>query len=180
MSTVFLHVGQCGNQLGQSFWQEVDGWYSRPPGWSAPAKPTAATQTSPQLPFSLLDRTLPCVLIDTESKVVKRCSKMGVLSKKVPAEFCISERAGRGNNWAYGYFGGRRAVQSQSGGHSMVECVQECVRKLVEKCDQFTGSVLFHSIAGGTGSGQLLDHPQHEGFLASGWSCFPDPLSLVV
>ena len=160
MSTVFLHVGQCGNQLGEAFWQEVEEWHhgtalkqKRPRG---PVKKLenpalASSASSPHLPFALLEGTLPCVMIDTEPKVVRKCSKSGVLARRVPPEFRIFDRSGRGNNWAYGYRGSPQ--QPPPSGRGLVGSVQECVRKLVEKCDRFTGSVLFHSIAGGTGSG---------------------------
>ena len=171
MSTVFLHVGQCGNQLGEAFWKEVEEWYhgtalkqKRPHGQVKKLeKPTLASSAPSRLPFALLEGTLPCVMIDTEPKVVRRCSKSGILARSVLPEFQVVDRTGRGNNWAYGYHGGPR--QPPPGGRSLVGSVQECVRKLVEKCDRFTGSVLFHSIAGGTGSG--------------GWSTFSIAPSVV-
>ena len=111
-------------------------------------KPTSASSGTVQLPFALLEGTLPCIMVDTEPKVVRKCSKSGILSLQVPPEFRIVDKTGRGNNWACGYSGG-----ATPSGRSLVTSVQECVRKLVEKCDRFTGSMVFHSIAGGTGSG---------------------------
>ena len=104
----------------------------------------------PMMPFSLLDGTLPCILIDTEKKVVKSCCKSGILSRRVPPKSKLVEKCGRGNNWAYGYYGGTK----ESGGLALKDSVQECVRNLVERCDRFMGTVLLHSIAGGTGSGE--------------------------
>ena len=172
MSTAFLHVGQCGNQLGQAFWQETEEWNTL--SFKKTSKQTvsvntstaAASNTKPDTPtFSLLDGTLPCVLIDTEPKVIRKCVKSsGVISRKVPKEFLISEQAGRGNNWAYGYYGRRRRESKPlshtlsylggDGSGTVVDQVKEQLRKLVEKCDRFGGTVLFHSIAGGTGSGK--------------------------
>ena len=183
MSTIFLHVGQCGNQLAQCFWQEAAGWQSPPrPGTvpsisrSVPSGKTsyssskAKSKSSPSTsacPYSLLDGTLPCVLVDTEPKVIRKCTAEGTqLGKTVPPDFRVVERKGRGNNWAYGYFAATkkelvRSRQAQGLGFGvstreqerLVDIVQERVRRLVEKCDRFGGFVQLHSIAGGTGSG---------------------------
>lgn len=183
MSTVFLHVGQCGNQLGQSFWQEVAGWYSptsRPPRVAGTAPPTSKHYSSKKethhtkslarlsTPYSLLDGTIPSVLVDTEPKVIRRCTgEDSVLGKGVPPQFRVAERRGRGSNWAYGYFAATKSMLEggrQTGGimlglceeKSLVDAVQEHIRTLVEKCDRFGGFVQLHSIAGGTGSGMNL------------------------
>ena len=183
MSTVFLHVGQCGNQLGQSFWQEAAGWYSptsRPPRVAGPALPTSK-HCSPKkethhakslarlsTPYSLLDGTIPSILVDTEPKVIRQCTGEGsVLGKGVPEQLRVAERRGRGSNWAYGYFaatkhkleGGRQTGGFRFGvseEKTLVDTVQEHIRALVEKCDRFGGFVQLHSIAGGTGSGMSL------------------------
>ena len=193
MSTVFLHVGQCGNQLGQSFWQEEAEWYSsskpgapatsrstplgRPHSSSKVCKKSSSVSRSAHVSsYSLLDGTLPCVLVDTEHKVLKKCTgEKTRLGKKVPPDFRVMERKGRGNNWAYGYFAakgrvmeGEKLVRGFRFGvgesERLVDTVQECVRKLVEKCDRFGGFVQLHSIAGGTGSGvfspSTLSHSQ--------------------
>ena len=188
MSTVFLHVGQCGNQLGHTFWQEVDEWYSSPnPGvvssipigrhkpsskisnkFSATASSgcTARTCSHPHTPYSLLDGTLPCVLVDTETKVIRKCTgEKTLLGKRIPGEFRVVERGGRGNNWAYGFFsakenraerGGKVKMFTLTEPETLVNKVQECVRRLAEKCDRLGGFVQLHSIAGGTGSGEMF------------------------
>ena len=187
MSTVFLHVGQCGNQLGQSFWREAAEWYSPPtPGvphslgsrstLSGRSKPvsginsaaSSSVSASNTPPYSLLDGTLPCVLVDSETKVVRKCTgEKTMLGKRVPADFRVVERGGRGNNWAYGYFGitgkvmeSEKQVEGFKFGavserERLTNVVWECVRTLVEKCDRFGGFVQLHSVAGGTGSGKL-------------------------
>ena len=160
MSHVFLHIGQCGNQLGQSFWEEMDSWTKVPAtrtSQKTSARPTACRQVATSthlhrlpLPYSLPDGSLPCVLVDSEPKVVQRCARS--LSNRVPKENVIIDKTGRGNNWAYGY-SGRRLSGDQYGPSSLAEQVVECVRRVVERCDRCMGTVLFHSLAGGTGSG---------------------------
>lgn len=41
-------------------------------------------------------------------------------------------------------------------GDRLLERVLETVREVVERCDRFGGFVVFHSVAGGTGSGTML------------------------
>lgn len=172
MSTVFLHVGQCGNQVGQSFWQEAASWYSpaRIPSHSSskttkPPSTSCSAFVAPSNPYLLLDGTLPCILVDTESKVIKKCTnEKTCLGKVIPEDCRVMERRGRGNNWAYGYFDAKgKVVESKrhvrnfelgvNESERLVDTVQECVRRLVEKCDRFGGFLQLHSIAGGTGSG---------------------------
>ena len=124
MSAVFLNVGQCGNQLGQSFWREVEEWTARSSKDSSRSSSSqrlrtqTATSSSPStaskklkyLPYSLLNGTLPCLWVDTEPKVIKSCSKSrssSTLKERIPGECCIAlpVGAGRGSNWAYGYHG---------------------------------------------------------------------------
>ena len=130
MSAVFLNVGQCGNQLGQCFWQEIEEWAartfknsSRPSSLSASSAQRLKTQTtspsisakkSSYLPYSLLNGTLPCLWVDTDSKVIKACSKSStgsLLKERVPVDcyMVLPEGSGRGSNWAYGYHGRTRA-----------------------------------------------------------------------
>ena len=151
MSAVFLNIGQCGNQLGQCFWQEVEEWTartfkdaSRSSSLSATAssahsrlktqQPVSLRKSSRYLPYSLINGTLPCLWIDTDSKVIKAGSKWrtgsALLKERVPGDCCISlpEGSGRGSNWAYGYHGRTRA----SGGEHLLyadhfSCVRMCV-----------------------------------------------------
>jgi hypothetical protein len=104
--------------------------------------------------FALTDGSVPCVMVDTEPKVIRRCldvkhSGSTVLMNRVSQDSCVWDKAGRGNNWAYGYHG---SGASGCDG-TLLDRVQETVRKVVERCDRFSGFVMFHSMAGGTGSG---------------------------
>ena len=166
---MFLHVGQCGNQLGQSFWDEASS-----KKWSIsidrhntyrPAKdvtfghkkcpPSAVTRSPDYVPWTRVDGSIPCVLVDTETKVIRRCLDCkhgsGLLTQRVPGDYCISEKTGRGNNWAFGYYGRKREAHGKE--QDMLSRVLSSVRKAVERCNQFSGFIMFHSIAGGTGSG---------------------------
>lgn len=116
-----------------------------------------STSVPAYIPFALTNGSLPCVMVDTEPRVIRRCldGKHGstLLAQGVSKESCIWDKAGRGNNWAYGYHGSG-AGGNGCGGAGMLERVREAVRRVVERCDRFSGFVMFHSIAGGTGSGE--------------------------
>ena len=46
------------------------------------------------------------------------------------------------------------AAETDSGRHLTIHSVEERMRKLVERCGRFGGTVLMHSLAGGTGAGE--------------------------
>lgn len=156
-SSVFIQVGQCGNQLGSSFWEEaIDHWKTenkKKQGTTeiTSKRPNSSLSEPPRLPYELLDGTLPCVLVDTEPRVVRRCAGKALFAGRLHHKSLVTETRGRGNNWAYGY----SATSQEGGGGGIVEKVRMSVRRVAEACDSFTGCVVFHSIAGGTGSGAL-------------------------
>jgi len=64
---------------------------------------------------------------------------------KVPycPENFVSGGSGCGNNWAAGY----------TTGEHILSAAEERIRREAENCDLLSSIVLFHSAAGGTGSG---------------------------
>ena len=177
MSLAFIHIGQCGNQLGQAFWAEMESRHAsmsvQAPLTSGPGAQTTTKKKLPNsaaarkpykvvgtvntkqcIPYSLPDGSLPCVLVDSEPKVLHRCSR--ILQNKVPTDVMFIDKTGRGNNWAYGYNGrGSKKPGDLYGSRNLTESMLEGVRRTAERCDRFMGTVLFHSLAGGTGSGLL-------------------------
>ncbi len=159
MSLAFIHIGQCGNQLGQQFWEEMEILSAQAVQTEAPSTKISpskqshkVTSNKPHISYSLPDGSLPCVLVDSERKVVQRSAR--TLRCKVSSDLVFSDKTGRGNNWAYGYNG--RSLRKPGdiyGPKNLTECVLEGVRRTAERCDRFIGTVLFHSLAGGTGSG---------------------------
>ncbi|XP_077997628.1 tubulin delta chain-like [Glandiceps talaboti] len=133
MSTVFLQVGQCGNQVGQEFWKLVD----------REKRETGNV-------FHARDGKLRSINVDSEPKVVKSLLKQTKKSWFADSNLIIGKR-GRGTNWALGYHGSRQESENSEG--SLLNSTLECLRKEVEKCDSFSGIVLLHSMSGGTGSG---------------------------
>ncbi|XP_065891229.1 tubulin delta chain-like isoform X2 [Dysidea avara] len=138
MSTLFVSVGQCGNQVGSSFWEQVLNW-NKTEGLERHAVKKAHT------PFVHHSGSLPWIMVDSEGKVVRSCLSKRV-GQLVPPENKLSHRRGYGSNWALGY-------GEQKGEESLMQLTLERIRKEVEKLDMFSGTVVFHSLAGGTGSG---------------------------
>ena len=144
MSTILVHVGQAGNQLGQSLWDKI---------LSTPLGP---------IPFLDDHGKARALLIDAEPKVL--ASSIVAAAEHQPAAAADPERqfgifrkanvvfdqSGRGNNWALGYFGRHRNEGSEG---SLTDVALAALEKEVERCDVFTGLVLTHSTTGGTGSG---------------------------
>ncbi len=130
---LFLHVGQCGNQIGDSFWTFID----------------EAKQQHTSFLFHNQLNQKACFFIDTEPKVIQNylntINVCNIQKKEMityPSKYYI-EQSGCGNNWAIGF------TQTRE----MVRKVMEDFRKEIEVLDRFDSTLMFHSIGGGTGSG---------------------------
>ena len=143
MSTVFVSVGQCGNQIGHSFWEAILNWNKTEDKHTV----KKSVKDSHFIPFMKRNGDVPWIMVDSERKVVRGCLSKRV-SRIVPTTNRLSHRKGYGGNWALGY-----CEQKKEG--SLMEQTFECLRKEVERLDMFSGTILFHSLAGGTGSGQV-------------------------
>ncbi|XP_030052813.1 tubulin delta chain isoform X4 [Microcaecilia unicolor] len=134
MSTVWLQVGQCGNQIGLEWWQIL-------------TSESCAHQESDRYPFFTRDGKLSALAVDSELKVIRKLQKQIKRGVFRDSNIILGQR-GRGNNWAYGYHGVR-----SDGEASLLERTMESFRKEVERRDCYSGTVLLHSLSGGTGSG---------------------------
>ena len=158
MSSVVLQVGQCGNQIGQEFWKQVDEHF-RVEGFH---------EDYIHAHLNNGNKYYRSVNVDTEQKVIRKLTKesegVGIFRKTN----LITGRCGRGSNWALGYHGSKMTNQED-----IFERTAEVMRKEVERCDSYNGTVLIHSISGGTGSGvgsrltELLRDEYPEKFLLS-------------
>lgn len=124
--TAYVHVGQCGNQLGAAFWQLVGSDDVQDPvaptkkqlsstaqKWTPSPAPTAKKKPSPSLSatpplffrhfYHQQSRKARCVLVDTEPKVIRSLLASAWPSPSHQPAFVHYEQSGRGNNWAMGY-----------------------------------------------------------------------------
>lgn len=137
MAVTTIQLGQCGNQLGLSFFNSLyDEALNSAPGYAYTILNTFFTEKNEGY-------SAKAVLIDMEPKVVNACElapKQWAYDKS--SIFCKQE--GSGNNWAYGY---------NVHGKKWDDQLLNKVRRELEKNDVNLGLLLFLSLAGGTGSG---------------------------
>ncbi|XP_068091318.1 tubulin delta chain-like isoform X1 [Hyperolius riggenbachi] len=131
MSLIWLQVGQCGNQIGQEWWQII----------------TSSGDDADRYPYFSRDGLINAICVDSEPKVVRRLRQQ-VRKGYFRDANIISGQRGRGNNWAYGY---RDPCSGPE--RSLLERTMESFRREVERRDCYSGTVILHSLCGGTGSG---------------------------
>lgn len=127
MSSVFVQIGQGGNQLGETFFNTV-------------LRPEDIKRNRRCPAFQFLDNKLRSVNVDSERKVINQLKKNPLLRD----ENLICGLKGCGSNWAMGYYDSKCNLLAES---------LKIIQKESEKCEYFSGIVILHSISGGTGSG---------------------------
>lgn len=137
---ITLQVGQCGNQIGNEFWTRISNEHGISlDGYSSDAD----LGDRKDIFFYEADNTryIPrAVLVDLEPRVINAVHQSFYNDENV---FLSSDGCGAGNNWAHGY----------SSGQVMKEDVLDACRREAEGCDFLESFFVFHSVAGGTGSG---------------------------
>lgn len=143
MSIITLQFGQCGNQIGRVFFNDLyndvksDG--SKISKRSHSDYFTEATNKWFNVnKYGKLEAR--SILIDTETKV--SCSSDNTLYKC--KNIVAKSHGGSANNWAYGY---------SSKSLMLMNDITESIRKEMEKCDTVASIFSILSCAGGTGSG---------------------------
>ncbi|KAJ8288140.1 hypothetical protein COCON_G00007990 [Conger conger] len=134
MSAVLLQVGQCGNQLGLEWWRLL-------------MQTSGQGRENDGNPFYARDGKLGAVFVDSEPKVLGGARSL-VRNKKLHESSIIAGKGGRGCNWAYGNHG-----QQGEGENGILQQTMNAVRREAERRDCYCGTILLHSLSGGTGSG---------------------------
>jgi len=140
-----VQVGQCGNQIGNRFWQTVIAEHSLDgSGTYTSDRPAEDLDKVTVYMRQSGDRWVPrACLVDLEPGTVDviKASPVGTLFK--PDNFVFGA-SGAGNNWAKGHY---------TEGAELIEEALDVIRKEVENCDCPQGFQICHSLGGGTGSG---------------------------
>lgn len=150
-TTLHVHVGQCGNQVGERFWSLAATDASS--GASAVDSDEAAAIPSGSRPhpmFHEVDSKAVAVFVDSEAKVVDRLRQNPCLSGVIRKDACITDSSGRANNWAMGF---TASCQELRKGHGLFYKTVNTLRRELERVDRLQSVVIHHSLAGGTGSG---------------------------
>jgi len=146
MATVFVHVGQAGCQIGEALWAAL--------ARERPGTPDLFCEPAREGVGAPRPRA---VLVDAEPKVVR-----ALLAGHYPGfafDPCLLAcgESGRGGNFALGYAGTGAAAlpaAAMSGRPELVDRALDATRCQVERCHgAHLGTVLMHSLGGGTGSG---------------------------
>jgi len=140
-----IQVGQCGNQIGNRFWQTIIAEHNLDGSgkYEGESADTDLDKVSVYM-RSAGERYVPrACLVDLEPGTVDviKASPVGTLFK--PDNFVFGA-SGAGNNWAKGHY---------TEGAELIEEALDVIRKEVENCDCPQGFQICHSLGGGTGSG---------------------------
>ena len=176
MSSLFVHVGQCGNQVALPFWQLAESEV----GISWPSSSQSSGAGAPSIDHHPLFADTQsgrcyarCLMVDSEPKVV---TSMARSMRTVRPENVCLDHSGRGNNWAMGFMscaaeeehqhqGAAQQQQFGKGGTNtgvgLFTQATEAIRREAERTDALRSFIMVHSLGGGTGSGAgsaLLQH----------------------
>ncbi|KAI1719790.1 tubulin/FtsZ family, GTPase domain-containing protein [Ditylenchus destructor] len=169
---VHVQAGQCGNQIGSKFWEEISDEHGiQPDGSYKGESDLQKERINVYYNEALGDKYVPrAILVDLEPGTMDtiRSGAYGQLFR--PDNFVFGQ-SGAGNNWAKGHY---------TEGAELVDKVLEVVRKEAEGCDCLQGFQLTHSLGGGTGSGMgtLLISKIREEYpdrIMSSFSVVPSP-----
>jgi tubulin epsilon len=146
---VCVQVGQCGNQLGSTFWDlmlqeqraaKTDVGMSSLFYESRDGSGADIARGAGGAPSNVKAR---CIPIDMEEGVLNAMMR-GPIGSLFDTAQLVSDVSGAGNNWAVGYM---------EYGDKYLDAIEESVRTAAEKCDSLQTFVVMHSLSGGTGSG---------------------------
>lgn len=172
-SIVSLQVGQCGNQVGQKFWEGISEEHGIDckGGFIGDKPDQQLERISVYYNESSNGRYVPrAAMVDLEPGVIDgiKSSKRGSLFH--PDNYVYGQ-SGAGNNWAKGHY---------TEGAELVENCLDVLRRESETCDVLQGFQVTHSLGGGTGSGlgTLLVSSIREEYpdrMMCTYSVFPSP-----
>ncbi|XP_014786384.1 tubulin beta-1 chain [Octopus bimaculoides] len=142
---VHIQIGQCGNRIGERFWEYISDEHGIDPlGRFNGDSDLQIERINVYFNEARMGKYVPrAILVDLEPAVLDsiRGSPFGQLFR--PDNFVFGQGSAS-NNWAKGYF---------TEGAELCDTVYDIVRKEAEGCDCIQGFQLTHSIGGGSGGG---------------------------
>ncbi|CRG94559.1 tubulin epsilon chain, putative [Plasmodium gallinaceum] len=152
---IFLHIGQCGNQLGHEFWSVVinEHLHKKKNEKKEVVSKESFINDSMSSFFENINENCNskdrenlkarAILIDTEMGVTNEIMKSPI-SFLFDEKNIFTQQSGAGNNWSQGYMYYGKIYQN---------LIDNIIRKNVEKCDSLQSFYITSSLGGGTGSG---------------------------
>ena len=148
-----IQVGQCGNQIGMSFWDLALREHAQRGIVFDDAMSSFFKNNSSS--DKVQDIKARSMIVDMEEGVINQLLNSDI-GEIFDSRYFIQDVSGAGNNWAHGFYGY---------GSKYKEYILDKISKNLEECDSPQCFMLMHSIGGGTGSGvgtfilsQLYDH----------------------
>ncbi|KAJ5793852.1 Gamma tubulin [Penicillium paradoxum] len=177
---ITIQAGQCGNNVGSQFWQQLcqEHGISADGNLEEHATDGAAGDRKDVFFYQSDDtRYIPrAILLDLEPRVLNTIQTGPYKNIYNPENFFVGQQGiGAGNNWGTGY----------AAGEGVQEEIFDMIDREADGSDSLEGFMLLHSIAGGTGSGlgSFLLERMNDRFpkkLIQTYSVFPDTQSDVV
>ena len=141
-----IHVGQCGNQIGEMFWELI----LQEHGLNKSGEPTKAISPAEEKAMNVFfekvndTKYVPrAIMVDLEPGVISRIEG-GELSELFDHSNIIKKIPGAANNWARGF---------KVEGQKVIDQIMNVIDSNVETCKSLQGFLITHSIGGGSGSG---------------------------
>lgn len=143
---ITLQAGQCGNSVGQQFWQQLCQEHGINQDGNLEDFATEGGDRKDVFFYQSDDtRYIPrAILLDLEPRVLNSIQSSAYKNIYNPENFYIHKSGtGAGNNWGMGY----------SMGEAVHEEILDMIDREADGSDSLEGFMMLHSIAGGTGSG---------------------------
>lgn len=139
---ICMHIGGAGCRLGAAFWDSLCLEHGIAPDGKGPAR-------QERRPFETFfsyngGKYVPRALfIDTDPSAIAAIRSGAARDRFLPDQFIAMKESVAGV-YARGY---------ENVGREAAEIALEAIQREVQRCQNFGGFLLFHSVAGGTGSG---------------------------
>ncbi|CEO59396.1 Putative Tubulin gamma chain [Penicillium brasilianum] len=169
---ITIQAGQCGNNVGSQFWQQLCLEHGINQDGNLEEFATEGGDRKDVFFYQSDDtRYIPrAILLDLEPRVLHAIQSGPYRNIYNPENFFIGQNGvGAGNNWGAGY----------AAGEGVQEEIFDMIDREADGSDSLEGFMLLHSIAGGTGSGlgSYLLERMNDRFpkkLIQTYSVFPD------
>jgi tubulin alpha len=143
---ISIHIGQAGVQVGEQCWELYCLEHGIQPDGTIPGKTKGENNDSFKVFFNEANsgKYVPrAVFVDLEPTVIDEL-RNGTYSKLFNPSQMLTGNEDAANNYARGHY---------TVGRNMIEKTLDRIRKVTEQCESLQGFLIFHSVAGGTGSG---------------------------
>jgi tubulin epsilon len=139
--TITIQVGQCGNQIGNQFWQMLLDEHEHTADDDSAL--SAFFRFSPSSKSNTTNMKARALLIDMECGPLTETMKSPLGALFDSTQF-VMDVSGSGNNFAHGHY---------YYGPQYRDKFEESLRWQAEQCDSLQTFLVTHSLGGGTGSG---------------------------